>query len=119
MFYLFHPPKELKMKAYLINPKEQTITEVDYNGDFQSIYPLLGPKVTTFDVVPLLGGDGLYVDDEGLWKEEQIPFSIIRNGFLIEIVNNALLLGCDEEGETVAPTMSIEQLKTLVMWRIQ
>ena len=37
------------MKAYLINPKKQEVTEVDYSGDYKDIYRLI--DCSTFDIV--------------------------------------------------------------------
>ncbi len=64
------------MKAILIDPKHRAIMQIDYSGDYRHIYEHLSfinsfgnsHKVRAFDVVRTpTGGDGIYVDDEGLY----------------------------------------------------
>jgi hypothetical protein len=52
------------MRAILLDAKTRTVSEVDYDGDYKSIYGLIGCQC--FTVVQLGNGDDLYVDDEGL-----------------------------------------------------
>ena len=53
------------MRAILIDPAKQTITEVDYDGDYQSIYKLIDCQTFAVPFV-LENEDALYADDEGL-----------------------------------------------------
>lgn len=99
------------MKAYLIDPVSNQITEVAYSGDFRQIYEHI--KAETFDVVTLHSGDALFVDDEGLCK----PNSFFKaRGIMQPLAGRALVLGTDEEGGSVEPTMSIEQLRQEIMF---
>lgn len=91
-----------EMKAYLINSKLKTITPVDYNGDYESIYTHIGCDL--FDVVYAEVGEhkiGVYVDDEGLLNNPQHFFML--EGWSQPLAGNGLVLGgLDEEGETLA-----------------
>lgn len=104
------------MKALLINPFDQTITEVDYSGDYRNIYEHIGAG--TFDVVRLPGhdlpceSDALFVDDEGLFKEDKRFFRV--EGYYQPLCGKALVLGTDDEGRSVEPCISIEALTKLV-----
>ena len=61
------------MRAILINPEDKTVTEVDYDGDYKSIYKLIG--CSTFDVVRTsTSNDGIYIDDEGLYAPIQFKW---------------------------------------------
>jgi hypothetical protein len=71
------------MRAILIDPVCESVTEVNINASSE-LKRLLsdaehGLKVESFDYVPLLAGDGIYVDDEGLMKEEPKYFFQIEN----------------------------------------
>ena len=54
------------MKAYLIDPKEQTITQVEYDAsDYRNISRTIGCSYFT-TVVLNEHDDTIYLDDEGL-----------------------------------------------------
>lgn len=99
------------MKALLIDPVTRTISEVEYNGNYKQIYDLI--DADTFDIARLYpNGDGAFVDDEGLlkpcdhfWLHENYPSPLAGKG---------LLLGCDDEGESIAPSTDIESLRNAV-----
>ena len=95
------------MKAYLINPSDCTVREVDYDGDWKSIAPLLDCRL--FDVVRIgADGDCLYVDDEALLAipDEGADFFRI-DGYPQPIVGRALYLGTDGEGNSTPPRAPI------------
>ena len=92
------------MRAIYINTAERTAEVIDFTGDFQDIQRLLG--VDCFTCVGLdNGGDTLYVDDEGLFKENDF-FSI--DEYPEPLAGNGLILGTDlETGETVSAIMDM------------
>lgn len=104
------------MRAILINPLEQSITEVEYNGDFRNIYEHL--KCDTFDVVRLNNKDDVFVDDNGLltfpnphgyfiWmREDGKPYG--------PLAGRGLILGLNHEGESIATDMSLDEVKRKV-----
>ena len=101
------------MKAFIILPQSRSIEEVNYSGDYKQIYDLIGARA--FDIARLYkNGDGAYVDDEGLYAENQ--FFWIHRNYPSPLAGTALLLGCNEEGEDTAPNTSIEQLIEDVKW---
>ena len=57
------------MRGILINPFDKTIKEVNILGNIEDIYLLTECK--TFDVVALSDKDDVYVDDEGLLKDNR------------------------------------------------
>lgn len=98
------------MKALFIDPKKQVITETIYNGNYESIYAYLGDSCRTFDVARLYANqDCAFVDDEGLYAEDQ-HFWLHRN-YLQPLAGNALILGTDDEGDSISPATSLEQLR--------
>ena len=60
------------MKAILINVKDQSITEVEHDDTLDNIYDLLNCR--TFTVVRIDETDSIYVDDEGLYVDDQLFF---------------------------------------------
>lgn len=99
------------MKAYLIDPYEWTIKQVDYSGDYEDIYKLI--DCHTFDCVGLAGfGDTIYIDDEGLYKEDQEFFMV--QGFPSPLCGKALVLGTDKHGNSISPKTSLTKLKSMV-----
>lgn len=97
------------MQAYFINPFSRNVTTVDYDGDYKSISRMIDASRGCFDVVRLYQNqDAAFVDDEGLYVEDQ-TFWIHRN-YPQPLAGKALVLGCNEEGDSVAPKTSFEDL---------
>ena len=66
---------------------------------------------TTFDVVMLSDADDLFVDDEGLLKDNRY-FSWSGRNF----AGKGLILGHDDEGETIATTYDLQEVVDRVEW---
>jgi hypothetical protein len=95
------------MRAILIDPFTRSITEIDYSGNYEDIYTLIGRD--TFTVAAINNrGDGIFVDDEGLLKPGQEFFW--HDGYPQPLAGKGLVLGCDEDGETVEPTVSTAEV---------
>jgi len=100
------------MKAYLILPAHKKIEEIHYSGNYEEIYKLL--DISTFDAVGLYPDEVAYIDDDGLFSEEH-HFWIHRN-YPTPLAGPGLFLGTDEEGNDIAPSTSIDQLRSDVKW---
>lgn len=99
------------MKAFLIDPFTRTIETVEHDGSLDSIYELTGCScftVAEFDEE----GNGAYVDDEGLLKPNQEFF--FMSGYPQPLAGRGLVLGCNEDGETIEPTLTLNDLKERV-----
>ncbi len=103
------------MRAILIDPSNKTITEVDYNGDYQHIYALIGANC--FDCVRI-GDDEehtIYVDDEGLYNGKvQTGMFRYAGENPAYLAGKGLILATDEEGESVAATMALDAVADMV-----
>ena len=97
------------MRAILLNPFDQTVKEVVYTGDFREIYSLI--DCGTFDVVRLSESDDLYVDDEGLLKENRY-FSWSGRNF----AGKGLILANDDEGNSMSTTYDLQEVIDKVEW---
>ena len=100
------------MKAYLIDPAVQEIKEIEYDGDYRTIAPTIGCDL--FAIANFSeNGDGVFVDDEGLFKDGQSFFHI--QGYNQPLAGKGLVLGLNSaDGESTSPKTTLEQLKERV-----
>ena len=97
------------MKAFLIDPSQCSITEVEYDdSNYRNICKMIGAEL--FDVVRLNeAGDVAYVDDNGLFSDK--PFFKYHD-YPYPLAGKALVLGTDSKGESISPvTETIETLE--------
>ena len=106
------------MKAFLIDPYAMTVTEVQYGGDYNEIY-----KLTDCDIFTCVTfnehEDSIFIDDEGLINgKEQAFFRVVDTprGPSYPLVGKGLVLGTNEEGESVEPKVTLEQLKKQIQF---
>lgn len=103
-----HKKSQLK-KAYRINVDTLEITDCEV-GDYRSIYPLIGNECSAFDCVALDSkGNTLFVDDEGLMKPNRL-FVIKTDRGYATLAGNAIVLGTNSKGESIAPTITKAEL---------
>lgn len=98
------------MKAILIDPFEQSVKEVEYSGDFRDIYKLIDAEC--FDCARIRRGDGIFVDDEGLLKSPTHFFE--HSDYPSPLAGKGLIVGCDEQGESVDCKTSLDEVKAKV-----
>jgi hypothetical protein len=101
------------MKAFLIDPAAKTVTEVEYSGNWQDIYPLT--DCDCFTTVDIDGANTMFLDDEGLLKGHRDDF-FVYGPECQPLAGKALVLGYDEEGETVASSLTIQEIVSQVKW---
>ena len=99
------------MRAILIDPVERTVSEVEYSGSSKDIYRLVDCE--TFTVVGIEHDDAIFVDDEGLLKDDPRYYFIYR-GHDQPIAGKGLVLGTDSEGESVEPVSTVDDIKVAV-----
>ena len=106
------------MKALFIDPTDETIRFLSYDGDYKSIYRILGCR--TFEAVyPFDNGDTLWIDEEGLLKDSNFAFNIRADNpkFNQTIMGKALVLGTDAEGESIECKTTLEDLKSRISFQ--
>ena len=97
------------MKAILIDVYEKEIREVDYDGTLDFIYFNLACR--TFDVVRVDDVNSIFVDDEGLLRQNQLYFEYSGSNGIFQLAGNGLILGVDDEGNSISPTLTVEDVK--------
>lgn len=99
------------MKAFLIDPTEKSITEVEHEDSSEDIRKLIGASL--FDVVTINEArDCIYIDDEGLFNcSDFFQF----DGYPAPLAGKGLVLGTDHTGRSTTPRLeSVETLETKV-----
>lgn len=97
------------MKALKINVTTQKIEEVEI-GDYKDIYKEIQCNLFCCPI-EFENGDVLYADDESLLQDE-LPGCFTLNFFSYLIVGNAIILGTDDEGESIDAKTTKEDLIT-------
>ena len=99
------------MKAYLIDPKQQTIYQVEHDAsDYKNISRTIECDYFT-TVVLNEHDDTIYIDDEGLLHMGIKYMFQIDNNENFCYAGKGLVLGTDEEGESCEPTITPDELK--------
>jgi hypothetical protein len=108
------------MRALLIDPETQTISEINFEGDYKDIQRTIGCDRFASGSRPLngsleTGSDSLYVSDDDY--EDRDPG---RYWFQVDVDRNppssyplagkGLVLGVDENGATCAARISLDEL---------
>lgn len=100
------------MKAFFIDSEKEEIKEVEYTN-WEEISPMLGARCFTVAVFNKKE-DCVYIDDEGLLSlTEKSKFFEIE-GYPQPLAGNGLVLGTNDEGESVEPSITLEELKGIV-----
>ena len=97
------------MKAILIDVYEKEIREVDYDGTLDFIYFNLACRA--FDVVRIDDVNSIFVDDEGLLRQNQLYFEYSGSNGIFQLAGSGLILGVDDEGNSIPPTLTVEDVK--------
>tara|TARA_A100001035_G_scaffold271745_1_gene260260 strand:+ start:3401 stop:3859 length:459 start_codon:yes stop_codon:yes gene_type:complete len=104
------------MKAYLIDPIKRIVSVVDYNGDYKKINKFIDAEIFTA-VYPLKNEDTLYVDDMGLMKQTNHAFDFrYENGHTQTLFGKTLVLGANDEGESVDVKSTIAEITQRITW---
>jgi uncharacterized Fe-S cluster-containing protein len=117
------------MKAIFINARERKVEEITLEKGIENIYKVIGYGCELFTVPSILDNqDGLFIDDEGVFEghshddesDESFGFawdvSPEAGTFdkYFPICGNGVLIGCDDEGESVDVKTTLEEVKKRV-----
>jgi hypothetical protein len=98
------------MQAILIDPFTETIEVVDYSGDWRDISAMLGCDL--FTTVYTEMADTIYVDDEGLYVEDQRYFKL--KGHPQPLAGKGLVLGSTDDGDSTDCVSSLQDILDIV-----
>ncbi len=98
--------------AYLITPSERTVQRVRVS-DYKDIYHWIGADC--FDVARFAeNGDGVFVDDNGLLVQRPADDFFSIDDYPEPLAGRGLVMGVDNEGESIAPKTTWERFCVLV-----
>lgn len=102
-------------KAIKIDVETQSVYHVELGDNYADIYPAIGNGCDTFCIpVSFENNDSLYADDESLLRPDDIKGGFYFDGWNSPIVGNAIILGSDDEGESVDCLTTIEDIQRQV-----
>ena len=102
------------MRALLIDPFSQSISEVDYDGQWQSIAQLIAIGSRPFTLVRMANRHHIYLDDEGLYQPLQRFFKLKQ--YPQPLAGRGLVLRDGEDGDETPASIGVEELQSLILW---
>lgn len=104
------------MQAILIDPHTQTVSSIEYDGNYENISKLLGCELfTVMTVTPK--DDALFLDDEGWIIDQEDQQYFWWQGYPQLLAGRGLILGTNDEGESIAPSLTLDEAKSMVKWQ--
>lgn len=102
------------MKAYRIDVVARQVVEIviDDARRLKSMQAVVGGYVA--QALRLEGENVIYVNDEGLFEPDAAFFAV--PGGHQPFAGDGLVVGTDEDGATVAPTIDVEELRSLIVF---
>jgi len=101
-------------KAIKIDVVKQDVYEIELSDDYKAIYGAIGNGCTIFCApIEFENGDTLYSDEEGLLHEKMVGCFMMEN-WKYPLVGNAIILGTDDEGDSIDAKSTIEEIKNQV-----
>ncbi len=100
------------MRAILINPATEIVSALEFEGDYKDVQRILDCRCFTTVRIDGPNQESIFIDDEGLLQEVGYVFEF--NGH--PLVGKGLILGCDDEGETIGTDMSLAVILSQINW---
>jgi hypothetical protein len=110
------------MHAYLIDPFTRTVTRVERSAkvgtpaELHEIYGLIGCDCIAAVNPQNAETDIIYVDDEGMLKEEGQQFFFCRLWPQEALAGRGLWIGTTPEGNDASPRCPLEYVRAHVVW---
>ena len=105
------------MKAIKINVEEKKLEYVELTDDYKDIYKNIGNGCSTFEVpVRLENDDSIFTDEEICLRQDDIKGGFIMENWRYPLLNNGIILGIDDEGDSVDCLSKIEDLEKKIIF---
>lgn len=101
------------MKAIKIDVLKQDVEYVELSKDYKDISKEIGCDYFCCPVT-FENQDTIYCDDEALLNPDNIQGGFIFSGWNYPLINNAIILGTDEEGASINCKSTIEDIKSKI-----
>jgi hypothetical protein len=100
------------MRAILIDAAKREVTEVEIPGDLKSLQAAVGGYIET--AVRLADEDVIFVNEEGLLQSPPTDHWFVFKGAHQPFAGNGILVGGNDDGETVAAKAPLDAIKRKV-----
>jgi hypothetical protein len=98
-------------KAIKIDVELKKVYEIELGDDYREIYNAIGNGCELFCVpISFENGDSLFSDDEILLRENDVKGAFMMPDWSYPIYNNAIILGTDDEGNSVDYKSNIDEI---------
>ena len=109
------------MRAIKIDVEKQEIYEFEFVGGLDAIYSAIGNNCTTFECPIDFASaknmaNSLYCDEEINYRLEDVKGAFKMEGWSYPIINNAIIVGTNKDGEDCDHDINIESLKSEIEW---
>jgi hypothetical protein len=109
------------MKAVKIDVEKQDVYEIEFEGGLDAIYKNIGNGCDNFECPISFPSEknrdnGLYCDGEILFRVHDIKGGFQLDSWDSPIMNNAIIVGTDEDGDDVDHDINIADLKKQINW---
>jgi hypothetical protein len=100
------------MKAIKINVEKQEVSIIEIGNDLQDIYNAIGNDCSCITApISYENDDVMFCDDESLLRPSTIKGGFMYPDWNYPIVSNAIILGTDENGNSVDCESTLEEIK--------
>lgn len=100
------------MRTILIDPEAQTVTELDFKGNYKKIQETISCSCFTTLNLDNATNDAVFVDDEGMFNTSGFVFQFYN----AKLIGKGLIMGCDAEGESAPAGISLDEVKNNIQW---
>jgi hypothetical protein len=101
------------MKAIKIDVEKREVRFIEIESELQPMYEAIGNGCSCISsVISYENEDTMYADDEALLNPEKIKGGFMYPDWQFPIVSNVIILGTDEEGNSVDCKSTLAQIKS-------
>ena len=102
-----------KIRAIIIDPFEREISETEIENNLEGLKSAIGDH--WIELVRINGQNDMYVDEEGLFRENQQFFVMSGSQRKVPIAGKAVVVGSDTStGEQINCNMPLDVIKEMV-----
>jgi hypothetical protein len=108
------------MRSIIIDPTTRTVVDAPFQAEdsYRHIKAAMNGAMITHAGTRNSGDltDTLFVDDEGLLKPELVDYFCLPLFYPTPLAGRGVVVGIDEEGETVGCFTTAEEVKAAIRW---
>ena len=100
------------MRAIIIDAVKREVREVEIENTLKSLQEVVGGYIETAHQLNNDSRDAVFVNEEGLLSQPKNFF--VYDGAHQPFAGSGIIVGCDDEGETIGCTISLDEVKSKV-----